>query len=180
MRSYRQIIGAPVVGYEDGAVLGMIYDMVIHPDTGRIEALWVKPLTVPIKSAIILSDSILEWKKNVYIKDEREIVEAEDIIKITEILNRNTFFVGNIVKNESSEKLGRVYDVTFDTAKLYLKDIYTEKSILGLFKYSPRIFSYDSIIKVLPEYILVKDLDAKKVQVIESGLIKDDRTVLDV
>lgn len=180
IKSVRQIIGNHVVGHEDGAVLALVRDIIINPDTGKIEAFWVKPLNLPVKNAILLADSILEWKKNIYINDERELAEADDIIKISEILSRNTQFIQNIAINESEDVLGRVVDVDFDTDKLYLKSIYVEKSILGLFKLSSRIFSYDSIIKVMPEYILVKDLNDKKVEVKERGLSKEKQPLLDV
>jgi len=177
IRSYRQIVGNPILSHEDGVLLALIQDVIIHPDTGKIEAFWVKPLTLPIKNAVLQSSSILEWKKNIYIKDEREIAEPEDIIKISEIFSRNTFFVGNQVKNESEEFLGKVCDLDFDTKKFYLKNLYTQKSFFG-FRYQPRTFSYDSIIKVLPEYILVKDVEEKKVK--EAALIEDKQPLLDV
>ena len=179
IRSYRQIVGTPILGHEDGALLALIQDIIIHPDTGKIEAFWVKPLTLPIKNAIIQNDSILEWKKNIYIKDVREIAEPEDIIKISEILSRNTFFIGNLVKNEAEEVLGKIYDLDFDTNKLYLKNLYTQKSFFG-FKFQSRIFPYDRIIKVLPEYILVKDIEEKKVKVKEASLLEDKQPLLDV
>ncbi len=174
IRTYSQIIGTTVLRHENGEAIALIRDIIIHPDTGKIDGLWVRPLTMPIKNAVIQSDAILEWKKNVYIKDEREIAEPEDIIKVSEILSRNIVFIGNQVKNESEEILGRAYDLDFDTDKLYLKNLYVQKSFLG-FKYQSRIFSYDSIIKVLPEYILVKDTEKKK----ETALVKD-KPLLDV
>lgn len=166
---FSEIIGTPVLGHADGNPLALISDIIIHPDTGKIEAFWVKPLTLPISNAVIKSDSILEWKKNVYIKDDREIAEVSDIIRISEIITRNTFFVGNNVQNESGEPLGYVYDLDFDTTKLYLNNIYTNKSFLFFFKYEQRVFSFDSILKVIPEYILVKDVQEKK----DVILIKD-------
>jgi sporulation protein YlmC with PRC-barrel domain len=180
IRSVLQIIGNHVVGHEDGAILALIKDAVINPDTGKIEAFWVKPLNIPIKNAILSTDSIIEWKKNIYINDERELAEADEIIKISEILTRNTFFIGNTVINESEEVLGKVIDVDFDTNKLYLKNIYVEKTFLGIIKYQSRIFSYDSIIKVMPEYILVKDMEDKKVRVKERALSKEEQPLLNV
>lgn len=166
---FSEIIGTPVLGQSDGQPLALISDIIIHPDTGKIEAFWVKPLTIPIANAVIKSDSILEWKKNVYIKDDREITEVDDIIRISEIIARNTFFVGNQVQNESNEYIGYAYDLAFDTDKLYLNNIYTQKSFLFFFKYNQRAFSFDSILKVIPEYILVKDVQEKK----DVILIKD-------
>ena len=117
----------------------------------------------------------MEWKNNVYIKDDREISEAEDIIRISEILNRNTIFVGNRVQNEGGETLGTVYDFNFDTDKLYLQNIYTQKSLLLFYKYDHRVFSFNKILKVNPEGIVVKDVQDEK----EEVLVKD-KPLLDV
>lgn len=177
IRSYSQIIGTPVLGHEDGTAIALLQDIIIHPDTGKIEAFWVKPLTLPLRNAIIQSDSILEWKKKIYIKDDREIADPEDIIKVSEILSRNTIFIGNQVKNEAGKMYGKVYDLDFNVDKLYLRNLYIQKSFLG-FKFEQRIFHYDNIIKVLPEYILVKDIEEKKAKAEEPAL--DKHPLLDV
>jgi len=177
--AYNKVIGTLVLRHEDGEVVALIKDVIIHPDTGRIEGFWARPLTLPIKNAVIQSDTILEWKKNIYIRHEEEIAEPEDIIKISEILSRNTLFIGNQVKNEAQEVLGTVYDLDFDTSKLYLRNLYVQKSFLG-FKYGQRVFNYDNIIKILPEYILVKDIKDKKVKAEEPALIKNKQPLLDV
>ena len=179
IRDYRKIIGNRVVHHDDGTVLALVQDIVIHPDTGKVEAFWVKPLFFPISNAILQSGLILEWKKNIYVRDESVIADPADIIKITEILSRNTLFIGNVVKNESGEIVGTVYDLAFDDQKFYLRTLYVQKSFLG-FKYSSRMFSYDNIIKVLPEYILVKDIEEKKVEAEEGALVKDKRPLMDV
>ena len=177
IKTYRQIIGTPIVRQEDGAILALIQDIIIHPDTGKIEAFWVKALALPMPNAILQTESILEWKKNIYIKDEREIADPSDIIKISETLSRNTLFIGNLARNEAGEIFGGVYDLDFDVNKLFLKNLYVQKSFLG-FKYNQRMFHYDNIIKVLPEYILVKDIEEKKVKVEKPAL--DKQPLLDV
>ncbi|MBU1017980.1 hypothetical protein KKA33_03040 [Patescibacteria group bacterium] len=178
IRTHSQIIGNPVLREEDGEPVALLQDMIIHPDTGKIEGFWVKPLMLPVNNAVIPSESILEWKKNVYIKDEREIAEPEDIIKITEILSRDILFTGNQVKNEAGVTIGRVFDLDFDTEKLYLRNLYTEKSFL-VFKYNQRIFNYDTIIQVTPDYIVVQELEEKKERVKEAGILKDKQPVMD-
>ncbi len=175
IKYFSEIIGTPVLGQSDGQPLALISDIIIHPDTGKIEAFWVKPLTIPIANAVIKSDAILEWKKSVYIKDDREIAEDSDIIRISEILARNTVFIGNQAQNESGESLGYVHDLDFDTEKLYLNNIYIQQSFLFFFKYNQRTFFFDNILKVLPEYILVKDVEDKK----DTVLIKE-KPLMDV
>ena len=156
IRSIREIIGNPVVTQEEGMLVALIQDAIIHPDTGKIEAFWIKPLTLPIRNAVIQTDSIVEWKKNIYIGRENDIADPEDIIKISEILSRQTVFISNHVISGAGVRLGRVYDLDFDTNKLYLRNLYVQKSFLG-FKFEQRVFNYDSIIEVQPDHITVKD-----------------------
>lgn len=161
LHEYQKIIGTHIIHQTEGAVLAVVSDIIIHPDTGKVEAFWVKSVSVPIANAIVRVDDILEWKKNIYVRDERAIVDPADIIKISDTLSRNTFFIGNRVKNKAGEYLGRVYDLSFDDKNFSIKQIFTQKTFL-LFAFESRIFSYKSIIEVLPEYITVKDIEAKK------------------
>ena len=57
IRAYSQIIGTPVLRHENGEVIALIQDIIIHPDTGKIAGFWVRPLTLPIKNAVIQSDA---------------------------------------------------------------------------------------------------------------------------
>lgn len=169
IKFFSQIIGTPILSHEDGDLLALVKDIIINPDTGKIEAFWVKSLTLPIENAVIKSDSIIEWKKNIYIHNEREIADASDIIRLSEVLSRNTFFIDNRAQNEDGGNLGDVYDLDFDSVKLYLRNIYTQKSFFLFWKYEKRVFSWNDIVRVMPEYILVKDVQRLK----ETILIKE-------
>ena len=173
IKDYKSIIGIPILNFNDGNPLAILKDVIIDPDTGKIEAFWVKPLTIFASNAVIQSQDIVEWKKNIYIKNDSVITDPADIIKISDILSKATYIIENRVQNEEGELYGKVYNIDFDTKTYYLKQIYVQQSILGLINFSKRIFPFDSIIEVLPEVIIVSDKATKKEKVIESNLIKD-------
>lgn len=178
IHQWSKIIGTPVLSYAEGTALAVIQDVVIHPDTGKIEAFWVKPLTVPIRHGILLADDIVAWKKNLYIKDERVIAEPEDVIRVSDILSRRTYFIGNKVKGESGKVYGRVFDLDFDDKTLYLRYLFAHRSFL-YFKYKPCFFHFDGVIQVLPEFILVKEEAGKKEAAKESELIQNNHILSD-
>lgn len=161
LHEYRKILGTHIVHQTEGSVLALVNDIIIHPDTGKVEAFWVKSISIPIANAILRVDDILEWKKNIYVRDERAITDPADIIRVSEILSRNTFFIGNQVKSESGQYLGKVYDLSFDGKSFSIKQLFTQKIFL-FFAFETRIFDYSSVIEVLPEYITVKNMEAKK------------------
>lgn len=173
IREYRQIIGTPVLQQDDGSPLAVLNDIIIDPDSGKVMAFWVKPVNIPLSNAIIETDSILEWKKNIYIQDERQISDPADIIRISEVLERNTFFIGNRVQSEEGEKLGMVTNLTFDDRHFKLRQLMSHKIFL-FFAYQPRLFDYRAVISVNPDYIVVKNKEEKKEEV------KSGQPVMDI
>jgi len=163
IKSYKEIIGTPILKNQDGELLGIIYDVIIDPETGKIEAFWIKCSTLPIGNGILQNSSILDWKYKIYIKGEQEISLPDEIIKITEILSKKILFIGNTVRNESGDRLGKIYDLEFDTTNYLIKNLYSSKIFLG-FKFNKRIFSFENIIEALPDHILVKDIQSREVR----------------
>jgi len=176
IRQLSHIIGTPILSHDEGHPLGQVEDIIIHPDTGRVEGLWVKPFTLPMRHAVLPSEGIVAWKKNLYVKDEGAFADPEEIIRISEILARKIRFVGNRVKSESGKRFGRVFDVDFDDRKMYLRYLFVQKTFL-FFGWSSRYFHYDSIVQVTPEWIVVRDEEGKAVK--EASLVDGRQPVLD-
>jgi sporulation protein YlmC with PRC-barrel domain len=173
IKHYSSIIGTPVLNFDDGSLLAVIEDIIVDPETGKIEAFWVKPLTLAISDAIIQSQDIVEWKKNVYVKNESFISDPAEIIKISEILAKKVYLIGNKVKNQKGKNYGKVYDLDFSCDTFYVRQIYARRSVFGIFKYESRIFSFDSIIEITDKAIIIDDETTKKREVIENAFIKD-------
>lgn len=173
IKNYKAIIGTKIIEYDSGNVIALLKDIIVNPDNGMLEGFWVKPLTIPISDAIIQSQDIIEWKKNIYIKDESVISDPADIISISDILLREAYVIGNFVQNQEGEFLGRVYTLDFDSNSFYIRGIYSEKSLLGIYSYNKRIFPYDSVIEILPSAIIVKDKVSKE-EVIRKGKLIED------
>jgi sporulation protein YlmC with PRC-barrel domain len=159
-------MGAKILESDSGDLLAMVTGIIINPDSGMVEAFWVKPATLPYRAAILKTTDILEFKKNLYIRSDKVLAQAEDVIRINAILEDGRTFLGNLVQNEAGDSYGRCDNLSFDTDTNALKQIHCKKSLLGVFNLDQRIFSYESIIKVLPDMILVKDDATKKDTVI--------------
>ncbi|MFH0837757.1 MAG: hypothetical protein V1880_00635 [Patescibacteria group bacterium] len=162
IRDYKSIVGAKVLEFDSGDFLAMVSGIIVDPDSGMVEAFWVKPATLPYRNAILKISDILEFKKNLYIKSDKVLAQAEDLIRISEILEDGRTFLGNSVRNEAGDSYGKCVNLAFDTKTYALRQIYSRKSALGLITLDERIFSYNSIIRVLPEMILVNDDVTKK------------------
>lgn len=162
IKDLQSLMGAKVLEYSSGQILALVSGIIIHPDTGMVEAFWIKPLTLPFKNAVLKTSDILEFKKHLYVKDERVFAQADDVIRITEILEEKREFLGTLIQSEAGTAYGKCVNLTFDTETYALKQIYARKSFMGLVTLDERIFAYNDIVKVLPGVILVNDDSTKK------------------
>ena len=173
IKEYQSIIGTPILHFEEGGLLALLKDVVINPDNGKIEAFWVKPAIALTANAVIQSNDIVEWKKNIYIRNDSVISDPADIIRISDIMAKKTYVIGNHVQNQAGDYYGKVHSIDFDTETFYLKQIYVQRSILGLINYDNRIFSFDNIIEITPSSIIIDDKAVKKEEVVKSTLAED-------
>ena len=173
IKEYLSTIGTRIHKHDDGNLLAVVRDVIIDTDTGKIEGFWVKPLTVPLNNAVIQTSDIIEWKQKIYIKNDSVIGESEDIIRISDILARDILVIGNKVENINGEYLGDVYSLDFDSDKFVIRQIYTEKKVLGLIGHSKRVFGFNSIIEIKQSVIIVDDKVVNKEIVIQTGLLED-------
>ena len=176
IRQYSKIIGTHVLSFAEGDRLATVEDIIVHPDTGKVEGFWVKPLTLPLSHAVLPWEGVVAWKRNLYVKDDQAFAEPEEVIRIADILVRKTYFVGNRVKTESGKALGKVFDLDFDDRKMFLRYLFVGKSALFV-RSATRFVPYDSILQVLPDVIVVKDEEERSVR--ESELVKGRQPVMD-
>ena len=162
VRDFKSMIGTKVLEFESGDLLGMVSGIVADPDSGIVEAFWVRPTTIPLRNAILKTSDILEFKKNLYIKSDQVLAQAEDVIRINEILEDGRRFIGSAVESETGVSFGVCDSLSFDTGTYVLKQIHSRKSFLGIFTLDERFFSYENIIKVLSGVILVNDDATRK------------------
>jgi sporulation protein YlmC with PRC-barrel domain len=170
IRQYSKIIGTQVLSHAEGAVLAVVEDLIVHPDTGKVEGFWVKPLTLPFRHAVLPWEAVVAWKQHLYVKNEQAMAEPDEVIRIADILARKTYFVGSRVETESGKSLGAVFDLDLDDRKMTLRYLFVQRSFL-FFHSEPRFVHGDSIVQVLPGRIVVKDDDKKSAK--EAGPVAD-------
>ena len=162
------IKGEKVVHFDTGDTLAFLNFPIFNPDTGVIEAFWVKPLTVAMKDGIILTADILAFKKKVYIKSDKVICNPAEVLRIASILDEARPFLYAVAQNEKGKRYGRVYNLSFSTETYVLRILYTQKTLLGLFAYDQRVFPYERVLRVLPKIVIIDDEGAKKEKVVEA------------
>lgn len=165
IREAKSLVGAKVLEFDSGDLLALLDLPIVNPDTGVLEAFWVRPMNLPVSHAVVQVADILEFKKNIYIRSENVMADPADVIRLNEILSEGRDFLNARVMNESGKYYGKLVDLSFDTETYMLKQIDVRKTFL-FFAYDRRIFAWGRILRVLPEKIIIDDRTEQKEAII--------------
>lgn len=155
-RQYTTILGAKIVEQETGEELAVVYDLIIDPETGKLEAFWVNQGFFSGAEKILSLNDVIEWKIKVYIQDTDVFINPAEILKIKEIIKKKIPIFMHKVKTLSGSKLGRVIDIFFDPITNKIIQIQIAKSLLGL-KYAKRLIPFSEIYQITREAVFLKD-----------------------
>lgn len=155
-KQFTKILQTPIVEHQTGQKLAEVYDLIIDPETGKLEAFWIKQNAFSGNDKILSINDVLEWKIKIYIQDEDVFIAPEEIIKIKSILEKEIPIFMHKVKTLSGTKIGRVIDIFFEPITNQIIQIQTAKFFFG-FKYEKRLISYSEIYEITKEAIILKD-----------------------
>ncbi len=117
---------------EDDApfMLGTIADILIHPDTGRIEGFFVRTGGVFHGATLFLASlDILRWGTRVTVRDPDALSPPEDRIRLQALLEDPRRVVGQPMRTESGKYLGRCRDVQFDTNTFIVEWVFPRRML---------------------------------------------------
>lgn len=140
----KKLIGLPVAAIDTESKIGAIKEIVVDPETGKLLGFLVKTGRVFSHTLALSIVDIKEWDPNGMVTESVEnLVPAEEIIRIRDVLSKNQPILNMHAQTESGKSLGLCENFLIDTetesvVKFYLKDI------LG----KTRIFPSESLIKI--------------------------------
>jgi len=156
-KEYSQIIGTPIV-VEDLGRVGRITDVAIDTQTGKVACFFVNTG----KMKIITPNDIIFFGPAIVIGDHEDIVDAEDIIRVSNVLERDIGILNSRVETQKGEFLGTVHNFVIDLQFFVLTKLVVYRSFFGLFKTRDLLISAEDIIKIEKGLIVVKNKYAKK------------------
>lgn len=167
-RYYSQTIGS-VILTTAGVPVGRVIEIAIEPETGKITGF----LLAPRGQNVVAPSDVLFWNESLFIHDEDNVIETEDIIKLREVLEKNIPILHNKVYTKKGLYLGKVYDIGMSSKFFVMTKLAVAKDIFGLFPYDEKLIAHGNILEIKKDRIIVKDV-AGTVPVKESASAKEN------
>lgn len=120
--------GVPVVEDGSGSSVGRIIDILIHPDTGKVEGFFVHvPGGYPHESLFLSTYDIMRWGTAVHVRTHEMLAPLEDRERLKPLLDDHRTFLKQKIRTEGGRKLGRCADVQFDTDDWHVEWIFPKR-----------------------------------------------------
>ena len=125
---YLPVLGTRFLEEGSSDFLGSLADVLIHPDTGVIEGVFVD---VPhaFHSVHLFCDGvdIIHWGKDITVRTRDVLSPAEDRIRLKSLLDDSRTMIGQRIRTQRGKYLGRCSDVQFSTKSMKVEWLFPRK-----------------------------------------------------
>ncbi len=147
----------PIMSLQTGSELAQTSLPIIDPKDLSIVASYVEGPGIGTDPHVLFMADIREAGELGYIVDDsNSIMTLEGLVRLQTILDKGFTLIGIQVVDTTGEKIGKVYDFSFNPADFMIYQLFVKTSILhGLFT-DTRIVHRSQIVDVNPKQIVVE------------------------
>ncbi len=154
-----RLIGTPVLSVQAGGRIAVIAEPIVDPDNLKIIAFKLAGPLIAKSSANILDvRSIREYSNyGIVIDDIDELLEKDDVVKISDVLRLNFALNGLKVETKKGSKLGKIEDYTLTSEDFVVQQLIVKRPMIKSFIDPELTIPRKEIVEITDYKIIVKD-----------------------
>lgn len=158
-----RLINCPILSLHIGGRVATVTEVIIDPDSLKVIACRVDgPLVGKEIGDILPMTSVREFSRLGMIVDSTdEFVEADEIVRIRDVLALNFNLVGLKVETKKGDKLGKVTDSTVNPESWQIQQLIVQRPLIKSFIDPELTISRSQIAEVNDYKVIVKDSETK-------------------
>lgn len=150
-----------VLSLRTGTPVANINAFIINPNNLKVEGFYCQD-NRDGKELILLSQDIREILPNGYVVNDHDVlVDAEDLVRLRDVLELRFDLIGKQVVTVDKEKVGKVSDFATDTDTMFVQKIYVAQSILKTITGGSLGIDRSQIQEITPRRIIISELMKK-------------------
>lgn len=154
-----RLIGTPVLSVQAGGRIAVIAEPIVDPDNLKIIAFKLAgPLIAKSNANILDVKSIREYSNyGIVIDDIDELIEKDDVVKISDVLRLNFALNGLKVETKKGSKLGKIEDYTLTSEDFVVQQLIVKRPMIKSFIDPELTIPRKEIVEITDYKIIVKD-----------------------
>ena len=159
-------IGMPVVEADTEEFLGSMSGVLIDPDSGKVEGIFIETGGFLTSTELFCSAmDILRFGIRIVVRSAGSVAPVGEFVRLDALLSDPRTVLGQKIMTESGKYVGRCRDVQFDTESMHTEWIFPKK----WFRYGIALPVSD-ILEIKPEAIIVREI----------AQVEEEKNVVDV
>lgn len=153
-----KLIGTPILSMQASSSIGNVSELVVDPESLKIVAFIITGPLADKRANVLDVKSVREYSSfGMVIDSIDELVQKEDILKISNIIDLNFNLINLKVESKKGSKLGHVSDYTVTSEDFTLQQLIVRRPLIKSFADPELTISRKEIVEVTDYKIIVKD-----------------------
>ena len=150
-----------VLSLRTGSVIATVIGPIINPDNLKIEGFYCEDRFDKSQLVLLYQDIRDLLPKGFVVNDHDVLVEAEDLVRLKDVLALNFQLIGKQVVTVDKEKVGKVNDYAVETETMYIQKIYVSQSILKSLTGGSLSIDRNQVNEITPKKVIINELTKK-------------------
>ena len=152
------LINRAVLSLRTGSPIAQVTGVIFNPNNLKIEGLYCQD-RFDKRELILVHQDIREFLPNGYVVNDHDVlVEAEDLIRLKEIIDIDYQLIGKHVVTENKERIGKVSDFATEIETMMVQKIYVSQSMLKSFTGGSLSVDRSQVVETTPSKIIISEL----------------------
>ncbi len=158
-----KLVNYPILSLHMTGMIAKTSELVVDPNDLKVIAFKLYGPEVGRNSGDYLkTDDVREFSSlGMVVDSDDDFVEANEVIKLKEVLDLNFSLVGMRVESKKGSNLGKVESYTVNPDGFYVEQLVVRRPFLKSFMDSELIISKNEVVKITDDKIVVKDEESK-------------------
>lgn len=153
-----KLIGTPILSMQASSSIGNVSELVVDPESLKIVAFIITGPLADKRANVLDVKSVREYSSfGMVIDSIDELVQKEDILKISDIIDLNFNLINLKVESKKGSKLGHVSDYTVTSEDFTLQQLIVRRPLIKSFADPELTIPRKEIVEVTDYKIVVKD-----------------------
>ncbi|CAN5709379.1 hypothetical protein BH23PAT2_BH23PAT2_02870 [soil metagenome] len=151
------LLNRPVMSLRTGGKIALAQTPIINPDNLKIEGFYCEDSFSKQQLILVSQDIRDQIKQGFVVNDHDVLVEAEDLIRLKDVLEIDFQLLNKTVVTKEKKRIGKVVDFAVDSETLYVQKLYVGQSLLKNLHSGQLSVDRNQILEITDKNIIIKD-----------------------
>jgi hypothetical protein len=155
------LLNKSVLSLRSGTPIASITSAIINPHNLKIEGFYCQD-RFDKKELVLLYQDIRDLLPQGFVVNDHDVlVEADDLVRLKDVLKLRFELIGKPVETLTKEKVGRVSDFAAETETMFIQKIYVTQSILKSLTGGSLSVDRTQINEITPKKVVINEMMKK-------------------